>query len=134
MLEHWCLAALADANKASELTLRIVDEAEIQQLNKAFRHQDKATNVLSFPSALPPDLGLKLLGDVVICAAVVAREASEQGKSTEAHWAHMVVHGTLHLQGYDHVNDADATEMEALEIAILTELGHPDPYQTSDSN
>ncbi|SMF54750.1 probable rRNA maturation factor [Alteromonadaceae bacterium Bs31] len=110
------------------LSIRIVDEEEIQQLNLQFRHKDKATNVLSFPCELPPEVNLDLLGDIVICAPVVAAEAKQQNKEIMAHWAHMVVHGCLHLVGYDHVEDADAAIMEALEISILNALDFPSPY------
>ena len=105
--------------QVKELTIRVVDEAESQELNGTYRGKEKPTNVLSFPFEAPEHVELSLLGDLVICAPVVEREASEQKKSLEAHWAHMVVHGVLHLQGYDHVNDTDAEVMEGLEIAIL---------------
>ncbi len=125
-LQRWALAALQ--RDAGEVTVRIVDNAESQQLNSSYRGKDKPTNVLSFPADLPPELELPLLGDLVICAPVVAAEALEQGKTPEAHWAHMVVHGTLHLQGYDHIDDSDADIMEALETQILVDLGYPPPY------
>ena len=112
----------------AEVTIRIVDEAESQQLNFDYREKDKPTNVLSFPFQCPPGIELPLLGDLVICAQVVAREAQEQQKTLQAHWAHMVVHGSLHLLGFDHINDADAEEMEAEEIQILQELGFANPY------
>jgi len=99
-------------------------------LNSQFRQQPKTTNVLSFPSDLPPELELEELGDIVICAPVVESEAVEQNKLLEAHWAHMVVHGTLHLQGYDHIETNDAEEMEALEEKIITGLGFPAPYSS----
>ena len=108
--------------------MRIVDEAESQQLNFDYREKDKPTNVLSFPFQCPPGIELPLLGDLVICAQVVAREAAEQQKTVTAHWAHMVVHGCLHLLGFDHINDEDAAEMEAEEIQILQELGFANPY------
>ncbi len=129
-LRAWCRSALAEGQEQAELTVRIVDEAEIHALNRQFRNKDKPTNVLSFPSELPPTVKaeLLLLGDIVICAKVVAREAAEQGKTAEAHWAHMIVHGTLHLQGYDHIDEAEALEMEALETHILEILGFPAPY------
>lgn len=114
--------------QVKELTIRVVDEAESQELNGTYRGKEKPTNVLSFPFEAPEHVELSLLGDLVICAPVVEREASEQKKSLEAHWAHMVVHGVLHLQGYDHVNDTDAEVMEGLEIAILNALGYTNPY------
>jgi probable rRNA maturation factor len=136
-LRRWANAAFAALpsrfRNAPQMTLRIVSEAEITQLNTHYRHKPMATNVLSFPFQAPPGLPPAAvppaLGDVVICAAVVAREARQQHKTPASHWAHMVVHGTLHLLGYDHMNDAEAQEMEALEAQILARLGYPDPYQ-----
>ncbi len=125
----WVAAALPDERRTSEITIRVVDFDESQTLNAQYRHQNKPTNVLSFPSELPPELQIPLLGDLVVCAGVVAREAAEQGKSPVAHWAHMVVHGTLHLLGYDHESDAEAEVMEALETHILSQLGFPAPYE-----
>ena len=126
---HWARAALLGRRRDAELTLRIVEPAESQALNRLYRGKDKPTNVLSFPAELPEELGLPLLGDVVICRDVVETEAREQGKPVEAHWAHMVVHGVLHLLGYDHQSDEQADEMEALEAGIMAELGWPDPYR-----
>lgn len=127
------LHKIAPAIDVAEMTVRIVDETEIAQLNEQYRQKTGATNVLSFPFELPPGMpeqtGVKLLGDVVVCAAVVLREALAQGKSAEAHWAHMIVHGTLHLLGYDHLVDDEAEQMESLEVAILGTLGYADPYQ-----
>src|SRR5690606_24067449 len=97
-----------------------------------YRHQDKPTNVLSFPADIPAELNLPLLGDLVICAPVVEREAMEQRKTLEAHWAHMVVHGTLHLVGYDHITEPEAEEMESLETKILTGMGFPPPYEINE--
>lgn len=111
------------------LAIRLVDEDESQALNHQYRHKNAPTNVLSFPCDLPPEVELDLLGDLVICAPVVAREAQEQGKSAEAHWAHMVVHGCLHLLGFDHIEDAEARVMENLETAILQALDFPPPYE-----
>lgn len=128
LIRSWVEAALQDRREVAELTVRIVGTDEIRQLNHRYRHQDKPTNVLSFPFDAPAGLELPLLGDVVICADVVRREALEQGKPVEAHWAHMVVHGVLHLLGYDHVNECDAERMEALEVEILRHLGIADPY------
>ena len=136
-IRRWVTAALEALPQGRqrsevELSLRIVDEFEIQNLNHCYRHQNKATNVLSFPSELPPELELPLLGDLAICAQVVTREAAEQNKSLQAHWAHMLVHGTLHLLDYDHIDDSDAEEMEALETRIITNLGFPAPYSEPD--
>lgn len=121
-------AAITPFQADAEVTIRIVDEAESQQLNFDYREKDKPTNVLSFPFQCPPGIELPLLGDLVICAQVVAREAAEQGKTLQAHWAHMVVHGSLHLLGFDHINEDDAEEMEAEEIQILHDLGFSNPY------
>ncbi len=126
------------ADKASvDVTVRLVDAAESAELNASYRHKDGPTNVLSFPFELPPgvpaaEAGLSLLGDLVICVPVVEREARAQGKPERAHWAHLVVHGTLHLLGFDHIEPADAERMEALEIEILDALGYPNPYLESD--
>lgn len=128
-LQRWVAAALATRADAAELSLRIVDSGEIAALNQRYRGKDYATNVLSFPADLPPELDLPHLGDIVVCAEVVEREALEQHKTSDAHWAHMIVHGTLHLLGFDHIDDADAAEMEALEIEILRTLNFPNPYQ-----
>lgn len=126
--KQWVSAALKTRCEKAELSLRIVDSDEMRELNKRYRGADYATNVLSFPADLPPELQLPHLGDIVICAAVVEREAEEQHKANTAHWAHMVVHGTLHLLGYDHIDNAEAEIMEALEIAILSELNFANPY------
>ena len=128
-LQQWCALALRQRSADSELTIRLVDEAEGSELNNTWRHKDYATNVLSFPADVPEGLlDIPLLGDLVICVPVVEREAAEQDKSLEAHWAHLVIHGCLHLLGYDHIDDAEAEEMESLEQNLLAELGHPDPY------
>jgi probable rRNA maturation factor len=127
-LSTWALAAWQDKARDAEVVVRVTDEAESRQLNHEFRGKDKATNVLSFPFDPVPEIDLDHAGDLVICAPVVEREAGEQGKGLEAHWAHMVVHGMLHLQGYDHESDAEAAEMEALETDILSALGYPAPY------
>lgn len=130
--QQWLDAAVLPFQAEAEVTIRIVDSAESQQLNSQYRAKDKPTNVLSFPFQCPPGIELPLLGDLVICAAVVAEEASEQGKALEAHWAHMVIHGCLHLLGFDHINDDDAAEMEAEEIKILQQLGITNPYLLDD--
>lgn len=126
--EAWAAAALAGRREEAELSIRVVDEAEGSELNQAYRHRPGPTNVLSFPFDSPAEFEIPLLGDVVICAPVVAREAREQGKPALAHWAHMTVHGTLHLLGYDHETPAEADEMERLEARILDGLGYSDPY------
>jgi probable rRNA maturation factor len=112
----------------NNITVRIVDRTEAHALNKQFRGKDYATNVLSFPSDIPQDIESDYLGDIVICAAVVEQEAIAQNKTMDAHWAHMLVHGILHLKGYDHIQTAQAEEMEGLETAILSEIGYADPY------
>ncbi len=119
-VRRWVSAAL---DKDAEITVRFVDEAEGRALNRDYRGKDYATNVLSFVYETEP-----VQGDLVICAPVAAREAHEQGRTLEAHYAHLVVHGILHLQGYDHEDDADADAMEARESAVVTRLGYPDPY------
>lgn len=125
----WCELGLRQRTADSELTIRLVDEAEGRELNSTWRHKDYATNVLSFPADVPDEmLDIPLLGDLVICVPVVTREAAEQGKALDAHWAHLVIHGCLHLLGYDHIDDDEAQEMEALEQSLLAELGYPDPY------
>ena len=125
---RWVDAALRDRCPDAEVFIRIVGEAESAELNGRYRRKAGPTNVLSFPAGLPAGVPLPALGDLVICAPVVAREAEAQGKSTEAHWAHMVVHGCLHLLGFDHEREAEAAEMEPLETRILAQLGYPDPY------
>jgi probable rRNA maturation factor len=125
---RWVGAALAGRRESAELTVRIVDEPEGRSLNARWRGRDSATNVLSFPAELPPGLPLPLLGDLVVCAPVVAREAAEQGKVEADHWAHLVIHGTLHLLGFDHETEADAAVMEGLERELLAGLGIGDPY------
>ena len=121
-LRAWARAALA--GQAGELTLRIVGNAESRALNREYRGKDKPTNVLSFPYESPGELG-----DLVLCAPVVNREAKEQGKTAAAHWAHLIVHGTLHLVGYDHEVEGDAARMERREIAVLKRLGFANPYR-----
>ena len=125
---RWARAALAPRRRDAELSLRIVDEAESAYLNKTYRGKRGATNVLSFAAQLAPDVPVPLLGDVVICVPVVLREAQEQHKPAQAHWAHMTVHGCLHLLGYDHETAREAQIMEALEIEILERLGFANPY------
>ena len=128
LLTRWAGAALESADTAVEVTIRVVDEDEGAQLNRQWRNGHGATNVLSFPVAADLDILPRLLGDIVICAPLLAREAGEQGKQLEAHWAHMVIHGVLHLLGYDHTQAQQADTMEALEIAILAGLEIDNPY------
>ncbi|MFT5710906.1 MAG: putative rRNA maturation factor [Halioglobus sp.] len=130
-IRRWVRAALHKHPEDAELTVRIVDIDEMATLNQTYRGKSGPTNVLSFPSDLPAELELPLLGDIVICAPVVAREATEQHKPAIAHWAHMTVHGTLHLLGYDHQEEAEALAMESLETTILATLDYPCPYQAS---
>jgi probable rRNA maturation factor len=120
-----------DSGRYAEVSVRIVDEPEMRALNRDYREQDKPTNVLAFPAGdagFAPPGETRLLGDVVVCAGVVAHEAHEQGKLLEHHWAHMLVHGTLHLLGYDHSDEEQAEAMEALERRILGGFGIADPY------
>jgi probable rRNA maturation factor len=130
----WVAAALAGRIREADLAVRVVDDAEGRALNRHYRGRDYATNVLSFPAELdegiklPKGVRMPLLGDLVLCAPVIAREAGEQGKPLSAHYAHLTVHGTLHLLGWDHGDDVEAQAMEALEREILAGLGIPDPY------
>ena len=133
-LEAWVAAVLARhaGEPRHELTIRFVDDAESQALNRDYRGRDRPTNVLSFPFESPPEVELPLLGDLVVCHPVVVREAAEQDKSLRAHYAHMVVHGTLHLLGHDHLQETEAEAMEALERELLASLGFADPYAPSN--
>lgn len=126
---RWVEAVLSGRREATELVIRIVDAEEGQALNATWRGRDRPTNVLAFPADLPPELQLPLLGDLVLCAPVVAAEAREQGKSVSDHYAHLTVHGLLHLLGFDHEDDAEAERMEAEEQRILAGLGIEDPYR-----
>ena len=138
-VESWVARAVrvSGADSDAEVSVRIVDAGEIHALNREYRGKDKPTNVLSFPAGevegLPADVP-RLLGDIVICAEVVRAEAVQQGKVAAEHWAHMLVHGTLHLLGHDHETDAEAAEMEALEARILSDFGIPDPYGETGDN
>ncbi len=135
-IKSWVLAALADDATARLLVIRLVDEGEARALNEAYRGIERATNVLSFPAALDPQTrellqgqGAALpMGDLVLCCPLVLKEAREQGKSAQAHLAHLIVHGVLHLSGYDHEEAGEAAQMEAEETRILAHLGFPDPY------
>lgn len=127
-IAHWVRAALGRRRGAWTLAARVVGRAEARRLNRRFRRTDQATNVLSFPATVKRADGRRLLGDLVICAPVVAHEADAMQKARTAHWAHMIVHGTLHLMGYDHERSADARRMEAREVNVLRRLGYPNPY------
>ncbi|CAM3186170.1 rRNA maturation RNase YbeY [Moritella viscosa] len=129
-LTTWLNAVVKRFQDSAEVTIRIVDNEESQQLNNDYRGKNKPTNVLSFPFEVPEGIELDLLGDLIICKQVVEHEAQEQQKPLTAHWAHMVIHGTLHLLGYDHIIDEEAEEMEGLETEIMLELEFEDPYIT----
>ena len=138
-IQYWVESALTCSknkekeNKQTEMVVRVVDREESAQLNLQYRGKQGATNVLSFPFEMPDVVeasgDMNLLGDLVICAPVVEEQALEQGKELFAHWAHMVVHGCLHLLGYDHQEPTEAEEMESLETGVLTEMGFPSPYE-----
>ena len=132
-LRRWAEAALAATGAGGAVTLRVVDAGEGAALNRTWRGKRGPTNVLSFPLDTPPGLPQPQLGDIVVCAPVVEREARAQGKPAAAHWAHMVVHGVLHLAGHDHQRSRETARMERLEIAVLGQLGYPNPYQVQPS-
>jgi len=125
---RWVQAALASTGKPAEVSIRIVDAAEGHEMNMRYRHKDYATNVLSFRADLPPGVPIPLLGDLVLCAPVIAREAEQQHKPLAEHYAHLTVHGVLHLVGHDHETVAEARAMEAIEIQVLEKIGISDPY------
>ena len=129
----WAKSALLPLISQAELTIRIVDAKEMQGLNNHYRHQDNPTNVLSFPSSIPEELrqalGSHFIGDIILCPSVLAKESVEQAKLLEHHWAHIVIHGVLHLLGYDHIDEADEKKMQAVEIQILHQLGIDNPYE-----
>lgn len=127
-IQAWVDAALEGFGQDTEIVIRIVDETESAQLNEQYRHKKGPTNILSFPFEVPEGIELDLLGDLVICAPVVAREAAEQHKQPAQHWAHIVVHGVLHLLGYDHTGDDEAEQMESREIEILKKMDINNPY------
>ena len=129
-IRRWIAAALHGrvTQEQVEVSVRIVESDEMARLNETYRGKTGATNVLSFPAGLPVELAIPLLGDIVICAPVVSAEAAQQGKTESAHWAHMAVHGTLHLLGFDHIEEEEAAIMEALESTILSELNYACPY------
>ncbi|MGV6808082.1 MAG: rRNA maturation RNase YbeY [bacterium] len=133
-VHRWASLALSNRHPDAELCIRVVSADESAALNGQYRNRNTPTNVLSFPSDLPADIPSNLIGDLAICADVVGREARDQGKSLQAHWAHMVIHGCLHLLGYDHQTDQEAEAMESLEIALLDQLGVNDPYVRTENN
>ena len=131
----WAEKALIDYHQDTEILIRIVDTQEISDLNQQYRHKTGPTNILSFPFEVPEGIdGLDLLGDLVVCAEVLEHEAKAQNKKLKDHWAHIIIHGILHLIGYDHINDADAIEMEAKEINLLQQLTIDNPYQEKEVN
>ena len=134
-LIHFASLALKDYRNEAELTIRFVSPEEMTVLNHTYRKQNKATNVLAFPSQLPPEIQLEypLLGDVIICPQVLYVESEELNKTLESHWALIVIHGILHLLGYDHIKDDDATIMQSIEIKLLAELGFANPYDGEDN-
>ena len=127
-MSFWAFEALGRKRGRWDLAIRVVGAAESRRLNRRYRRKDQPTNVLSFPATVPQADGARPLGDLVVCAAVVAREAREQDKSLAQHWAHMIVHGTLHLLGYVHERRGDARRMERYEVGVLRTLGYPNPY------
>ncbi|MDY6419202.1 MAG: rRNA maturation RNase YbeY [Succinivibrio dextrinosolvens] len=135
LMTKWATVALKTGgrNKDSEITIRMVNTEEIHQLNSTYRHVDRPTNILSFPFELPEGVeDLPLLGDLVVCKEVLERECKEQNKTLEEHFAHLIVHGCLHLIGYDHIEEEDAKEMEPLEIKAMEELGYDNPYKDDE--
>lgn len=131
-ISRWLSTAISTQKSEAEVTVRIVEEKESHDLNLQYRGKDKSTNVLTFPFEVPPEIELPLLGDLVICKEVVEREAKEQGKPLKAHWAHMLIHGGLHLLGFDHIDDDEANEMETLEKELMLSLGFNDPYRNDE--
>lgn len=134
LIATWAEQALAGNTDKTDVTIRIVDSQEMAALNTTFRHKQGPTNVLSFPAALPEGISeeFPMLGDIIICAEVVNREADEQHKSPQSHWAHMVIHGIFHLLGYDHVKDDEAEAMEKMEINVMRKLGFANPYEDGE--
>ncbi len=131
LIKHWIEVTLSPRMQAAEVCIRIVDEAESQQLNAQYRKKDAPTNILSFYYDLPAQVQRekRFLGDLVICAQLLEKEAKAQQKTLEAHWAHIVIHGLLHLMGYDHQKESEALDMETEEISILKKLGYTNPYE-----
>lgn len=134
-ITQWAQLALRDNKACAELTIRLVDGDEMIQLNHSYRNNNKTTNVLAFPAMLPEHIKLDhpFLGDIIICPEVLLTEAVQQHKTLEEHWALIVMHGVLHLLGYDHIEDHDAEVMQALEIKLLAELGYTNPYDIEDN-
>jgi probable rRNA maturation factor len=130
LVSSWIEAALGviSYDKPAQVSVCVVSKQEITTLNDKYRNMNKATNVLSFPYESMPGVELPLLGDIVVCAEVVNEEAQQQGKSLQQHWAHMIVHGALHLLGYDHIRDIDAQQMESIEVKVLSNLEFSNPY------
>jgi len=132
-ISFWANTALSSQNVSGEMTVRIVSTEEIAVLNEKYRHKSGLTNVLSFPADLPEMVDLPLLGDIILCAVVINLEAKNQNKTAPAHWAHIIVHGILHLLGFDHITHTEAKQMEPLETKILAGLGYADPYILTDN-
>ena len=126
--QQWSTVIPTEKDTQQEVSIRVVEEDEIAELNLRFRKKKGSTNVLAFPAEYPPGVELNFIGDIVICAPVVIKQAQDQGKLLESHWAHMTLHGILHLQGYDHIDEHEANIMEALEVQLMTKLGYPNPY------
>ncbi|MCQ8106014.1 rRNA maturation RNase YbeY [Methylomonas sp. SURF-2] len=131
--QGWVDTVLADPGQDSEIVIRLVDDAESADLNLRYRHKAGPTNILSFPFEAPAGMASELLGDLVICAPLIAREARQQHKQPADHWAHITMHGILHLLGYDHIEEDEAEEMEALEIRLLKQLNIANPYQEAST-
>lgn len=133
-LFHWIQVALEAHRPAAEITLRLVDKPEITELNTTYRQKNKPTNVLAFPADIPDyiDLDYPFLGDIIVCPMVLEEECKELGITQEAHWAHILIHGVLHLLGYDHIDDHDAIKMQSMEIKLLADCGFNDPYNIED--
>lgn len=135
-LQHWVTLTLESFQESAELTLRFVDDSEMIELNHTYRKQNKVTNVLAFPASHPNNIELDfpLLGDVIICPSVLLAESKDLKTPLEAHWAHIVIHGVLHLLGYDHIVETDAAIMRPIEINLLNKLGFDNPYKTEDNS
>ena len=127
--KYWLDAVLKNDNQDSEIVIRVVDKDEMIKFNEQYRDKKGSTNILSFPFEVPDGVESQLLGDLLVCAPVVEQEARQQNKKLEQHWAHLIIHGILHLLGYNHIDDVEAEEMEALEINILSTIGINNPYQ-----
>lgn len=127
--QNWVDAVLTDESQHSEIVIRVIDEDEMIEFNQQYRHKSGPTNILSFPFEAPDSVESDLLGDLLVCAPVIETESKQQNKPLENHWAHIIVHGVLHLIGYDHINDMDAEEMEALEVMILKTITINNPYE-----